>query len=240
MRATTRLLAAGLILTLACPLARAAEDLLAVARFSAGAAGTELPAGWRHWSFERGRRTRYALARDSGALALRAESDGGASGLVRPLRADPRRHSVLAWRWKVTRLPEGADLTRRAGDDCAARLFVLFAAGPGLGDRMWSRLMRMQSGHGFGNSLAYVWADAAAGRPHLASPYTDRVAVIPVRSGPADLGRWLSEERDVAADYRRAFGQAPPEIVAVALMTDTDDTGSSAAAWYGDIDFRAR
>lgn len=239
-RILTRTLAAGLALALASALAWAAEDLLTVARFSAAAPQAGLPAGWQAWSFERvGRQTRYALARDTGTTALQAVSGGAASGLVRRVRIDPQRHPLLAWRWKVTRLPAGADLTRKKGDDCAARLFVLFAPDSGPRGRLRRQLTRIRGGHGFGNALAYVWAGAAPGRPWLASPYTDRVAVIPVRSERDELGRWTAEERDVHADYRRAFGHAPPAVVAVGLMTDSDDTGSSAAAWYGDIAFRA-
>ena len=56
-------------------------------------------------------------------------------------------------------------------------------------------------------------------------------------SGPAELGRWIDERRDVLADYRTLFGEDPPMISGVAIMTDTDGTGESALAWYGDISF---
>ena len=61
--------------------------------------------------------------------------------------------------------------------------------------------------------------------------------MIAVRAGPDGLQQWLSEKRDVKADYRRLFGTEPGEISAVALMTDTDNTGLQAEAWYGDIWF---
>jgi hypothetical protein len=69
----------------------------------------------------------------------------------------------------------------------------------------------------------------------LPNAYTERVRMIVVRSGAADAGRWVEEERNLYDDYRRAFAEEPPPIAGVAIMTDADDTGESATAWYGDI-----
>jgi hypothetical protein len=86
--------------------------------------------------------------------------------------------------------------------------------------------------------LSYVWDNRLAPGTVLANPYTDRVRMIVVRSGNAEAERWVSEERNVLDDYRRAFGEEPPAIAGVAVMTDTDDTGASATAWFGDIVLR--
>jgi hypothetical protein len=59
--------------------------------------------------------------------------------------------------------------------------------------------------------------------------------MIAVESGAAKAGTWVEERRNIVADYRRAFGGAPPRIGAIAIMTDTDNTGGSAEAWYDDI-----
>jgi hypothetical protein len=64
--------------------------------------------------------------------------------------------------------------------------------------------------------------------------------MVVVDSGAADLGRWVAHERDVAADYRRAFGEAPPAVKGVVVSTDTDNTGEAAEAYYGDVVFRSR
>ena len=59
--------------------------------------------------------------------------------------------------------------------------------------------------------------------------------MIVVRSGTRHLNQWMSERRNVLEDYRKAFGKEPPVIIGVAVMTDTDNTGETATAYYGDI-----
>jgi hypothetical protein len=86
--------------------------------------------------------------------------------------------------------------------------------------------------------LNYVWDNRLPPGTVLRSPYTDRVRMIVVRSGNAEAGRWVEESRNVLDDYRRAFGGEPPAIAGIAVMTDTDDTGESATAWFGDIALR--
>ena len=59
--------------------------------------------------------------------------------------------------------------------------------------------------------------------------------MIAVRSGSGEVGNWVGERRNIVEDYRRCFGQDPPSVGAVAVMTDTDNTGEEAMAWYGPI-----
>lgn len=60
---------------------------------------------------------------------------------------------------------------------------------------------------------------------------------IVVESGAAGVNQWLAVERNIAADFRTAFGEEPPAITAVAVATDTDNTGASVTAFYVDISF---
>ncbi|UUZ69362.1 DUF3047 domain-containing protein [Polaromonas sp. P2-4] len=53
--------------------------------------------------------------------------------------------------------------------------------------------------------------------------------------GPGQLNRWLDYERDIRADYEKAFGEAPGALLAIGIMTDTDNTRSSTLAWYGPV-----
>lgn len=84
-------------------------------------------------------------------------------------------------------------------------------------------------------ALCYVWDATLPVGTTLWNPYTDRVRVIVVESGPRRVGQWVSTQRDIAADFRAAFGEAPPAISGIAVGADTDQTGGSARAWIGDI-----
>lgn len=59
--------------------------------------------------------------------------------------------------------------------------------------------------------------------------------MIAVQSGPTQVGQWLEERRNLIEDYRKCFGEDPGKAGAVAIMTDTDNTGEEAVAWYGPI-----
>jgi len=69
------------------------------------------------------------------------------------------------------------------------------------------------------------------------NPYSDRSMMVVVESGEKNLNRWLTEKRNIYEDYRYVFKDEPPMISGVAIMTDTDNTGESATAYYGDILF---
>ena len=89
-------------------------------------------------------------------------------------------------------------------------------------------------------ALNYLWTTRRAPGTIIESPYTDQIMMMPVRSGSTRVGEWVSERRNVRADYREAYGEAPPPVNGIAIMTDTDNTGGTATALYGDIVFRKR
>ena len=227
------------------PAALRAAQPVHTMRFSALTPGAALPPEYRPYAFEgQEKRTQYELVADEGRTVLRARADASAAGIIRDLKVDPATHPVLAWRWKVTRLPEKADLRTKAGDDHAARLYVTFdlrlSALP-FGERVGVTLARIIYGDDVPSAaLCYVWASNAAVGTIAPNAYTGRVQMVVVESGAAHLGSWRDYERDVAADYRRAFGAAPPGVSGVVVSTDTDNTGERAEAYYGDIAFRAR
>jgi len=238
-----RFLAAGALALLA-PRLRAQESVHAL-RFSALRPGEPLPPEYRAYAFAgQSRHTDYALVADEGRTVLRARADASSAGIIRDLRVDPAAHPVLSWRWKATRLPEKGDLSTKAGDDYAARLYVTFdlrlAALP-FGERVGVTLARIIYGDDVPTAaLCYVWATRAPVGTIAPNAYTGRVQMIVVESGAGHLGAWRAYERDVAADYRRAFGAEPPAVSGVVVSTDTDNTGEAAEAYYGDAVFRAR
>jgi len=185
--------------------------------------------------------TRYSLTLDAGATVLMAQADGSMSGLIHAVRVDVRRYPLLRWRWKVAAPVNKADMTQQSGDDYAARLYVMFdypVRRLSFGTRMKLQLAEAMYGQRIPTAaLNYVWDNRQPVGTIQANTYTDRARMIVTRSGAAQAGQWVTETRDLRADFRAAFGEDAPDVVAVAIATDTDNTGESATAWYGDIEF---
>lgn len=238
-----RFLAASALALL--PLPAKAQQAIAAMRFSALQPGAALPPEYVTLAFStKKRRTDYALVAEEGRTALRARADASAAGIVRRLRLDPRALPLLAWSWKVTRLLEKSDIAKREGDDYPARLYVTFDLDVRtlpLGERLSLAVARAVQGDDVpAAALCYVWDARARAGSILPNAHTSRVRMLVVESGATRLGRWVGYERDVAADYRRAFGAEPPAINGVAVSTDTDNTGETAESFYGDVIFRPR
>lgn len=168
--------------------------------------------------------TRYQVVADGSGHSLRATSQSAASGLVYPLDLDPLQTPILSWRWKIADTIPGGDARQKATDDYAARVYVIFP-------------------HWFfprTKTLNYIWANRLPQGSAIPSSYTSNSMMIAVRSGRDERGIWQSERHDIVADYRRLFGAEPPRIGAIAIMTDTDNTGATAQAWYDDIELSAQ
>ncbi len=244
---TSTEIAAGLLLGIVIAL-HAAPTEFAVGRFSAEAPGDHRATDWDELTFTGvPRRTRYSLVQsDIGgitATVVKAQSDRSASGLVRPVAVDLAVYPVLRWRWRVDQLNPREDVTTKSGDDFPARLYVTFAKREGEftpWESMKSAVHRLVYGRDLpSRAINYVWASRVPLGTVVPSPYTDRVRIIVVESGPENLNRWTTEHRNVLDDYRRAFGEQPAQVTGVGIMTDSDDTGTRAVAYYGDIVFEA-
>lgn len=220
----------------------AVEDQLLAGAFSAARPGTTLPAGWTPLAAANIKvHTRYSLVADNGVTVLRADSQSGASGLSRSLRVDPGELPWLRWRWNISNLIETADLRSKAGDDFPARVYVMFdypLEKLPFVERNKLRLARaLFDPHLPAATLCYVWDGKAAAETIAGSAYSDRVKVIVVESGSARVKQWVDVERNIARDFRAAFGEQAPPVSAIAVATDTDNTGTAATAFFGDISF---
>ena len=182
----------------------------------------EFAPGWRDaWALRQlgGETTSYRAVREASGMVLRVESNNAATALYRRVDVGARE-AALTWRWKVERSLGHGDEKERRGDDYAAHLFVIF------GSELFSRNTR---------ALCYVWAGREASGSRFRSPVVDEVQTIVLQSGDANTGAWVSESPDIGDDYRRAFGEEAPAISAIAIMVDTDDTGSRAVAFFDDL-----
>jgi hypothetical protein len=237
-----RRFAALLVAVAGIPISAAnAAEVPVLAPFSAAVAGAQLPRPWKLTTLPGiGRHTRYTLVRDGDVVVLRADAEASMAGVAHPLKLDAIAHPVIEWRWKVLNLLTKSDIAKKQGDDYPARVYVLFdydIRKLSFSARAKIRLARLYGTDVPVAALCYVWDGKTPRGTSVWSPYTDRVWMIVAESGSANLGKWVTTRRNVAADFRAAFGEEPPAISGVVLATDTDNTGESASAFYGDIRF---
>ncbi len=220
---------------------------LSIARpmpFSRGPVGATAPGGWSVQPLPKvERKTQYDLIADGGNIVLRARADRAAASLRHSVYADPARTPILRWRWRTDHVLQAGDMTTKEGDDYAARVYVFFDRGPEtmtLKERALLKVGRARYGNDLpAAALCYVWDNhqpVGTIRPNVYTPF---VAMVVASSGTGDVGRWVSLRRNIAEDYRRAFGTAAPQVTGVAVSVDTDNTGESAVSYFGDIEFIA-
>ncbi len=212
---------------------------LTVGAFSSADTSQAIPDGWERIAFSKiDARTQYDLVVMDSTVVLRAQSDGAASGLVTRRRIDPNEYPVIEWRWRVNRVLDDGNARTKDGDDYPARLYITFDYDLGLGGRIKKTALRALGYDDIpSRALNYVWASRVEAGTVFPNAYTDWVMMMPVQSGPEQCGTWVTYRRNIVEDYRQAFGEDPPAITGIAVMTDTDNTGERATAYYGDIAF---
>ena len=235
-----RLQSAWLLLLLAAGIPAAAEDSMPT-RFSSMTPGAAVT-GWTALKpSAKAPDTIYTLVRDGDTTVLKAEARHSMSGFTHVVRVDLAQTPRMRWRWKVAAPVQGADMATKAGDDYAARIYVMFdypAAQLSFGTRTKLKLAEAFYGQKIPTAaLNYVWDNRHPVGTIAPNSYTDRARMIVTESGSSKAGQWVTETRDLGADFRAAFGEDAPPVIAVALATDTDNTGENATAWYGDIEF---
>lgn len=249
MKGSALLPSAGLALLLSLLLvaavsAQTQSKAIALAPFSSSS-GDQPPAPWRVVGVPGGKipLTTYALVELDGRKVLRVEASKSYGNLVHDLPGvQPEAGLRLRWRWRLDEPLRGADLRRREGDDSPLKVCALFdmpLTKLGLIERNLLRLARGVSGEKLPSAtLCYVWDSTLATGTLLANAYTARVRIIVVNSGEQRLGQWVSHERDLAADFQRAFGEESdtlPPLQAVLVGGDADNTGGRSLGWVGDV-----
>ncbi len=172
---------------------------------------------WEEKSFKG--KTEYEVTQADNQLCIKATSSASASALYYKIKYDTKDYPVLTWRWKVDHVLSKGDALHKEGDDYAARVYVVF---PSLA--FWRT-----------KALNYIWANKLPKGQAVPNPFTGNAIMVAVESGPERTGHWEEERRNIVEDYRRYFGEGPPKAGAIAIMTDTDNTGENATAWYGPI-----
>ena len=183
--------------------------------------------------------TQYSVVRLSNRPTLMANASSSASMLRKDLRIEPEQLNTLNFSWQIQKLIEGADMAHRDSEDSPVRLVLAFD-----GDRsqfspknaMLSELTHALTGQPMPYAtLMYVWCNQRPVNSVIQNPRTDRIRKIVVESGAGRLNQWINYERDIRADYEKAFGEPPGALIGIGIMTDSDNTRSQAQAWYGPI-----
>ncbi len=204
----------------------------------------------RDWAFQPIRNaphaTKYALVRDDdlGTTVLEGSANAAAGALIYRFDGDAQINSILRFKWKVGGLIASSDPRTKGGDDYVARIYVTFAFDPErttIREKTENTVAHMLYGETLPHAaLSYVFTHKAALGTIITSPYTQRVKKIVVDADPASVGKWKSFTRNIYDDYKRAFGEEPTRISGIAIMVDTDNTGETTSARFGDISLSSR
>ena len=221
--------------------AQAATDV-AIVPFSSAPLG-EAPTAWKFATLPHKQPTKFTVVELAGAHVLKVEAEDSYGNLVHALHAQVGASSTIAWRWRVDKLIDEADIKTRPGDDSAAKLCVFFAfdtAKLSLGERTRLGIAQSVTGQDVpGETLCYVWDNKLPPDTGLVNAFTKRIRFIVLESGSAKLGQWVTARRNLVADYQRMFGDESdgkvPEVIGVAVSADADNTHGHGLSYFGDV-----
>lgn len=213
-------------------------------RHSEAAPATEFAGtSWQPVPLPGKRVTQYQLMDQGSDRVIEASSDRSASMLRRAINIDTCDGPKVRFSWQVKHLIEGADLTRTDGEDAPVRVILAFDGDHNTlslrNQALFDTAELLTGERPPFATLMYVWDNKAEPGSVIVNPRTDRIRDVVLESGPSRLGQWLSYERDIVADYKRAFGEEPGRLIGMAVMTDSDNTSSQAQARYRNVELVA-
>jgi hypothetical protein len=213
-----------LLLLCAVTAARAADQVVVEDWSQAPAGAKGIAPGWKgqNWGSPK---YDFTVVQHEGRKALHMKSANDGSTISKDVKGtvDLKATPVLEWSWKAVVLPKGGDSRKKATDDQAAQIFVVWPRFP---EAVRSRI------------IGYVWDTSAPVGTIVKSEKTGTVTYVVLRSGGAELGKWLTERRNVAEDFRKIYGEDPEPPGAVSISIDSNDTNSVAESFMGAIAFK--
>jgi hypothetical protein len=194
---------------------------------------------WRPFEFPFKRATRYAPVSLDGRRVIQADADNAVSLYRREVRVEPAELGRLSFSWMVPEPIPGADLTRQDAEDAPVRVVLGFDGDTGKlagKDRLLFDLIEGIVGEPPPYAtLMYVWDNRAAVGSVIVAARTGRIRKIVVDSGPTKASVWRFHERDIARDFKEAFGEEPGALISIGLMTDSDNTRTKVRSYYGEV-----
>lgn len=195
---------------------------------------------WEQWkpvTFPGVKKTWYEF--DTGTKAVCSRADSSASGFGHPFPGELEDYPVLTWEWKIDHVLPDGDARKKEGDDYPARVYVNFERT----SRDWSWWERTKAStfetfYGTeipGKTLNFIWANKLPVNDIVTSAYTRHARLIALQSGNEKAGTWQTQTVNIRDWYRKAFDDTPPPVQSVAIMTDSDNTNSTARACFRNI-----
>jgi len=220
----TRLVAVMLLLVLA--VAAWAADVVIDDWQSQKLGAHGIPDGWlggQTWGLPQHDMT---IEENEGHRVLHLKSKIESSAVRRDIRGrvNLKETPILEWSWKAITLPKNGDCRKKATDDQAAQIYIVWPRFP--------EAVRSQI-------IGYIWDSTAPAGSIVKSEKTSTVTYIVMRSGTAETGKWITERRNVVEDYQKIYGAQPDNPGYISIAIDSDDTVSSAESVFGAIRFRS-
>ncbi len=203
------------------------QDLLVVDRFRVEDKG-KFPFGWEAVKGKQKEKARdiYKVVVEGENAFLYAHSKCDSVTIGKKMEIDISKYPILRWRWRVDKLPEGADERYKETGDSAAGIYVYFPSG----FRKWNP-----------KAIKYVWSATELPKGSVTkSPYASRTKIVILENRFSPLGKWIEERVNIKRDYERFFGKKLKKAKGIGIMTDTDNTRSEAIAYYDDIVLEAK
>jgi len=207
--------------------------------FSKMTAGSPLQ-GWKPFQLASTKKdTEYMLVNEDGVVSLRAAAHGSASAVEFKVQFDPHQFPMISFRWKVVQGIPDANNDDMNKEDSPVRVMVGFdgdSSKLGLKDKFASSLAQTASGQPLPYAtLMYIWGEKVPLDSITVSKRTSRIRMLALDVDDKGLGQWHSFTRNMVEDFKRAFNEEPGKVISIQLLTDTDNTGGDARAYYGDI-----
>jgi len=153
---------------------------------------------------------------------LKLSSARSSFGVKKEVKVSVKEYPYIHWSWQARMLPKVGDFRKGKTDDQAGQLYLLFARFRAMADTLM---------------VGYLWDNEAPKGTSGTSTAWSKLKCIVLRDKTDTLGTWYEESRNVYEDYRRLFGEEPPNLTAVAVYINSQRTGSEAEILYGPLYF---
>jgi hypothetical protein len=198
---------------------------------------------WEDFEYPESRKkTEYTIIHTDTSSYLKAESRSSASGLIHKKRFNPQNTPILEWRWRIVQADCPTDGREKSGDDYPFRIFILFdddSAAFSLWETITYSALRLIYGFDVPeSSLCFVWTNIKYEEKYYNNPFSNRVKIIPLTAKPDMINRWVHHKVNIDSVFQTIYKRSCPEKAALAIMSDTDNTGGSAIVYLDYIFIR--